>query len=492
MLVIPIAGKISWRNPPFVTIGIIIINAFVFFSLQQDEDRHLNKAFEFYVQSGLAKMEANAYLDYKKSLDKPSDISSQKSNRKLGEKAVAKLCQEMQDDTEFIKKLRNDEIITPEDSNYPRWKELRIGFEEKLSHVFSWKYGFRPAEKPIFPTLTYMFLHGSFGHLLGNMIFLWIVGCVLEIGCGRILYLTIYLITGACSAWFFYLFNVQSTIPLIGASGSISGLMGAYTVLYGKSKIRVFYSLGFYFNYSKIPAIILLPIWIGNEIFQLGFGEATNIAYLGHIGGLLSGSFLGYIAIKFTGITDENIFQEDPKERISILLEESLNYLGKLDLEKARNALNKVFEIENNNKEALIQSFNIEKLDPKNDNFHKAASRLILYLTQSRETHHNMCMIYKEYRSISNKLRLEIDLLFRVSTILCSQGFLSEAEGLLAVLIKRKPELNRIPGAILNLGRAYLKKGMRKKGLKCLKIISHKYPQSPENRVAVDILRKTT
>jgi membrane associated rhomboid family serine protease len=395
-------------------------------------------------------------------------------------------------DRDFIRKLQNDEVITPKDGHYALWKKLRTKYEEKLSHIFSRKYGFIPAQRPLLSTLTYMFLHGGFGHLLGNMIFLWIVGCVLEIGCGRVLYLLIYLLTGACSAWFFFLFNMQSTIPLIGASGAISGLMGAYTVLFGRSKIGVFYSFGFYFNYIKVPAIIILPIWVSEEIFQLLFGGISNVAYLGHVGGLLSGSLLAFILLQYTGFIKKEMFDDSPKEKIPRLLEESLGHLGRLDLDNARSALNQVFELDPDNEEALVQSFNIEKLDPDSEGFHKSAARLMHHLSRDVNAHDRMCTVYREYRSLSKKLRLRLDLLFRINAILCSRGHVKESEGILALLLKHSPGLQRIPSAILNLGRAYLKLGMKEKGEKCLKIITVRYPGSPESHLAAELIRRGT
>ena len=134
-----------------------------------------------------------------------------------------------------------------------------------------------------------MFMHANFFHLLGNMIFLWLIGCSLEMAGKRAPYLSIYLLTGIFAALFFGMVYRHSTIPLVGASGAISGIIGAYTVLFGLRKVKIFLSLGFYFNYIKVRAISLLPIWIGNELYQLKWGGDSNVAYVAHVGGLLSG-----------------------------------------------------------------------------------------------------------------------------------------------------------------------------------------------------------
>jgi tetratricopeptide (TPR) repeat protein len=109
-----------------------------------------------------------------------------------------------------------------------------------------------PAYKSLLTALTYMFLHGSVGHLFGNMVFLWIVGCMLEMGLGRLLYMGLYIFGGVVAAGVFCLIYMNSTVPVVGASGAIAGLMGALAVLFGEKRIKIFYSLTHLFNASKL------------------------------------------------------------------------------------------------------------------------------------------------------------------------------------------------------------------------------------------------
>lgn len=489
MLIIPLTGKLSKRNPPFVTVGIILINCFVFFFLQAGDGKNYEKAMTYYLDSGLALIETSSYLSYLETKGDWEFISGFQKKESLSDQDIIKVWGKMQKDNLFIKKLLKGEIITPEEGIYADWKSLRIGFEEELSHVVSNNYGFKPAERSFLTAFTYMFLHGGFMHLLGNMVFLWLVGCALELGSGRMMYTITYLLTGLLSAWLFSLAYADSTIPLVGASGAISGLMGAYTLLYGKKKIRIFYSLVFYFNYAKVPAIILLPVWLGNEIFQLVLGSVSQVAYMAHIGGLVSGALLGYLNFKVIGNVDQEIFEEDPKERIAPLIEEALGRIGRLDMDGARPLLEQVLEADPDNKEALLHLFNIEKLNPDSEQFHKAASKLLHCFSADKEYHEDMYKAYKEYRNNSKRSRLSIDLLLRISAILCALGYLEDSEKILASIQRAHPKLQQIPNSIVNLARAYLRKGMEKKGHQCLLIISKKYPHSPEAQVAQQLLK---
>jgi len=488
MLIIPLTGKISKRNPPIATIGIILINCFVFFILQAGDDERYLKAFELYVKSGLGRIEVSRYLTYLRATQGEESIPTSKKQEELNDDAIIRFYGKMQTDKVFMKKLLNDEIITPEDETYSRWKSLRGEYEGMLSETVVESYGFKPAERSFVTTFTHMFLHGSFMHLLGNMIFLWLVGCVLELGCGRALYVAMYLLTGVLAAGLFALVYMDSTVPLVGASGAISGLMGAYTVLYGKKKIKVFYSLGFYFGYAKVTAVTLLPMWVGNEIFQLFFGGFSQVAYVAHIGGLASGAALGYVNLKFLGQVSGEVFGEDPKEKIAPLLEEALQRIGRLDMDGARPLLKQVLEIDPYNRSALTHLFNIDKLNPEDARFHKAVSKLLHHLTNDSEAHETLYATYEEYRRISKTLRLSLDLLFRIASTFSAHGYIEEAEKIMALVLKKHPGYQKLPTGILRLAQAYLRKGMIQKGKKCLLIICRRYPESTESQVARRLL----
>jgi len=487
MLIIPLTGKISWRNPPAITICIILINCMVFFFFQSGEKEIFYEAKEFYFESELAEIEIQRYLEYAK--QNPKDMPNLKEHKELDDEALVRYQIQMDKDYGFLKRLRNDEIITNKDPVYAKWKRLRNIYEDKLSKVVFIKYGFRPAYKSLTASFTYMFLHGSFGHLLGNMIFLWIVGCVLELGCGRILYTGIYLMGGLLSVGLFWLVYMQSTVPLVGASGAIAGLMGTFTVLFGKKKVNIFYSLGFYFNYVKVPAIILLPIWIGNELYQLFFSEISQVAYVAHIGGLAGGAILGFISLKFPAILDENIFKEDLKDEVTPLIEEALQSVSELDMEQGRKLLNKVLEKEPGNLTVLAHLFNVEKHTPESDRFHKTAKQLLSFLIQTNEPPITVYNIYKEYINLSNRPRLSPKLYLSISTICIETGHFENAKRILTILLKNKSILPGISLTLLKLANGYRQKGMQDNWRKVLQVIRSKYPGTPEAKIAEKALK---
>ncbi len=480
MLVVPVTGKISWKNPPFVTIGLILVNCLVFFLFQLNDTAGFYKAKNYYLSSGLARLEVSRYLKYKNHKD--SEFSPK--NKKPGKKNIGRGVKEMEADSKFIEKLKSDKIITKNDPEYGRWRALRTRYEKMLSHVVFLKYGFIPAHKTALTAFTCMFLHGGFGHLLGNMIFLWLIGCMLEIGCGRLFCLSAYVVSGFAAVTFFGFIYNHSTVPLVGASGAIAGFMGAFTIVYGRSMIKVFYSLGFYFNYVKFRGIVLFPIWLGNEFFQLYFGSHSNVAYVAHIGGLIIGALLGYLDLKFFGLKNKALFKDDPEDEISPMIEKALRYIGELEMEKARQLLEQVLEKAPDNHVALLHLFNIDKIDPENRKFHSSAINLLNYYSRTRETHADAYNIYKEYTGLARHPKLPPNLYLKLSSAFSNIGHIKISEQILFMLIKKKPDLPGIPQALLKLADGYKKYETVDKRQKCLKFICKKYPGSVEARIA--------
>ncbi len=150
--------------------------------------------------------------------------------------------------------------------------------------------------------LTSTFMHGGLIHLGGNLLFLWIFGDNIEQKFGKIKYLGIYIAWGVAAGLIHIFGDAASAVPAVGASGAISGILGAYLVIFPKARIQTFMMLGFFWRMMHIQARWFLPFWL---IFQnllpfftqgLGFGVAGGgVAYLAHIGGFAVGLATGYV-----------------------------------------------------------------------------------------------------------------------------------------------------------------------------------------------------
>ncbi len=211
--------------------------------------------------------------------------------------------------------------------------------------------------------------------------------------------------------------------------------------------------------------------------------------YLAHIGGLISGALLGYLGLKFLGSVDEEVFSEDPREKIPSLLEKALQKIGELDMNGARPMLEQVLAIDPNNRNALTNLFNIDRLNPEGGHFHQTASRLLLHLSNDKAVQDLLLHTYKEYCKISKRPKLSPNLLFHISSFFSSHKYLEESEKILSLLLLVNPAFQKLPTGLIKLAQSYLSMGMAEKGKKCLRVICKKYPESAESQIARKLLK---
>lgn len=141
---------------------------------------------------------------------------------------------------------------------------------------------------------TSMFLHGGFMHLAGNMLYLWIFGNNIEDAMGHGRFIFFYVLTGIAAALAHLLTNIYSAIPTVGASGAISGILGAYLLLYPRAQVLVLVPLGFFTRLMYIPAGFVLGFWFLLQIFNSAVASGTGggVAWFAHIGGFIAGMLL--------------------------------------------------------------------------------------------------------------------------------------------------------------------------------------------------------
>jgi membrane associated rhomboid family serine protease len=146
------------------------------------------------------------------------------------------------------------------------------------------------------PMLTSMFLHGGWMHLLGNMLFLWVFGGGVEEALGHFQYVAFYLFCGVGAAIVHTIFNWGSRIPTVGASGAISGVMGAFVVLFPRARVTTLIPALFLFFTVQIPAVLMMGYWFFIQVFSgvasLGISDQGGVAWWAHVGGFLLGAFL--------------------------------------------------------------------------------------------------------------------------------------------------------------------------------------------------------
>ena len=147
---------------------------------------------------------------------------------------------------------------------------------------------------PVATVITSMFLHGGWMHLVGNMLYLWIFGNNVEDAMGHTRFVAFYLLCGVAAVLAQVLPDPESTTPMIGASGAISGVLGAYLLLYPHARVLVAVPLGFFIHTMRLPAAWVLGFWFALQLLSniLAGGQEGGVAFRAHMGGFIIGTLL--------------------------------------------------------------------------------------------------------------------------------------------------------------------------------------------------------
>ena len=178
----------------------------------------------------------------------------------------------------------------------------QLTLPEPALQLFVARYAVIPAHFNVPALFTSQFLHGSILHVGGNMLYLWIFGDNIEDRLGHLGYLIFYLAAGAVAAILQTLFNPFSQVPMVGASGAIAGVMGAYFILYPQSRVLTVIFLLIFVDVVEIPAIFFLGIWFVMQLLNgVGsIGATSNLgggtAFWAHVGGFVVGAAVGLAA----------------------------------------------------------------------------------------------------------------------------------------------------------------------------------------------------
>lgn len=187
--------------------------------------------------------------------------------------------------------------------------------EPQLKNLF-FRFGFVPARYShpswaivqgfpslYWPFMTSLFLHGGWLHVISNMWMLWIFGDNVEDRMGHLRFLVFYLLCGVAAGIVHFGTNLNSTLPTVGASGAVAGVMGAYFLLYPRARIITMIPVFFYPLFIEIPAVFFLGLWFYSQLFSglaslSGPMQVGGIAWWAHVGGFLTGAALRFVFVK--------------------------------------------------------------------------------------------------------------------------------------------------------------------------------------------------
>ncbi|MCS7101016.1 MAG: rhomboid family intramembrane serine protease [Burkholderiaceae bacterium] len=377
MLVLPYQTRFAPGALPWLTFVLIALNVAVFFGLQRGDEAVYEQAFRQYVTSELPRIELPRYEQWL--IDRGDRERLQRLRAALARKDTLAAAILLQGDAEFVYALRGRRVIAADDPEFGRWSLERREFDALLARAATERFAAKPLGAEPWRLLTYQFLHGDVGHLLGNMIVLLLAGSFAEAALGRLRFGAGYLLGGALAA---VLQLALAPATLVGASGAIAAAMGMVAALYGMRRVPVFYWVFVYFDTARVPALALLPVWLANELYQWQTQPQSPVAYGAHVGGLLAGALYAWLtkpkdARRIERVLEAAFGEEKRQRRQSELVRLAQEAAARLDTRRAARLYRELCELYPERVDYMTACFNMALLGADTEELRDAALRVL-------------------------------------------------------------------------------------------------------------------
>lgn len=309
MILIPLGHEhTSVRRKPWVTFGLMIACTFVLLGLYATDAGDTSAPRD-------AQSEVILYWQQHPYLDVPEVVGRGLSMHFDEEELPA-----------FLEGLRSaagppppPEVVAEQEAELDRLVARAESASEDAFGAYS-RFGLVPSDITLVGLVAHMFMHAGLFHLLGNLLILYLAGPFIEDVWGRPLYTGFYLVSGVAAALAHVAAAPSSHVPLVGASGAIAGVMGAFLVRFWSTRIEFFYMVGFFARGTFwAPAWFMLPLWLGEQVFFglmfSGLGGESGVAYWAHVGGFVFGAISASLLKVFK--TEEKVIQPSLDEKVA-------------------------------------------------------------------------------------------------------------------------------------------------------------------------------
>lgn len=356
----------STRFPWAVTLLSVLL-CIIYFTYQGSDQENQQKGVEYYFQSKLYQLELPGYVDYL--IAKPYENILKPNISKLDLYWLSR------GDSEFQQLISENKVVPTSHPFYWEWYTRHRQYQYLLTLDTTNIDGFKSAQPKLADALTSLFLHGSFLHLLGNVLFLIFIGRYVEACLGGVATLLSFVILGMGSVGAYYFLTLPTLYPLVGASGAIAGLMGLFTILYQFEKLSFFVNIFFFSGIFRFKAIMMLPVWIGWECLQNLWLNTEEVAYTAHVGGIFLGAITGIIIKRF--LPHINPKKDNPEhQKFEKKYGQAMCYLTNLDFPEAKKILLSLHEEFPKERVVLYKLFFILKLDPNSIQYKEVAQKI--------------------------------------------------------------------------------------------------------------------
>ncbi len=351
VILFPIGRKTTLNKFPWFTIGLITFNLFIFILTWPSEKRFLNERVSYNEFSSVGHKLLDILVSNDSGIPQNTKLilKKQKNERNFPTLFINEIFQSIDNKTLTISPNAQYrwELI------YPRYLALKRSLEKSNGSHYSifFNYGFS-CDTPLFPNiLTHQFLHAGILHLFFNMFFLWLVGCNVEECLGPIIFLCLYLFGGMAAALVQIAFYPNSDLPLIGASGAVASIMGAFLIRHSSMRIRVFYLIFFFisarFGVFEMPAWLALPLWFFQQLFMglMTVKYSPQVGYFAHAGGFMLGVIGGILINTFHLSKHWEELAEQTLPALDLKIEKGFSHLFLNELEDAEKIFKEVIAV---------------------------------------------------------------------------------------------------------------------------------------------------
>ncbi len=363
MVIVPTEKQFDWQHAPLMLIVIVLLNILIFFLYQSGDAAKFDNGLNSYLQEELLPLEWPLYLDYIKATE--GDESFEELKEQADSIEPIEMVVTILMDRKFTEYLNDNGRNLISDANYGGWYQARFNINQSIDNLSSFRFGLIPSQVNPLTIFTHQFMHGDVMHLLGNLFFLIICGFAVEAALGHLRFLLFYLISGVVGGMTHALISPDIDTPLIGASGAISGVMAMYLGVFRLKKIEFFYWFFIFVGYFRAPALLILPFYIGKEIYEYYGTEGASVAFMAHAGGFAAGAFLtlGTFALNRNLINEEYIEEDQLANPYQEKLAKVFNAIEKFQFNVALRSLNEMIEEFGANFELILIRYNLLKID---------------------------------------------------------------------------------------------------------------------------------
>ncbi|MHA7878634.1 MAG: rhomboid family intramembrane serine protease [Saccharospirillum sp.] len=377
MIILPTEKRLDMRRAPFVLFGIVLLNILIFVVYQSGDGQKIQTALEQYQQERMLDFEWPLYERWLERQGESKVLEALQTAYENG--YYADVAFELLFDEPFYEHLQ---VVAQSELHfdaYQRWSRTRAEIHRTLQSISVIAHGLTPSELSVASLVTHQFLHGDLMHLLGNLFFLMVCGFAVEAIVGHWRFLGFYLLSGMAGGLAHAWIDLSSNQPLVGASGAISGVMAMYVAAFRFKRIEFFYWFYFLVGYIRAPALLILPFYIGKELYFYFSDTESNVAFMAHAGGFIMGAALTGITYAFNRhLMDADYIETDQtSDPRQVQLAAIYQSIEKFRFQQAFKQVNEMIKTEGLSFELARLRYNLLRLNP-NASTPKAGRALLL------------------------------------------------------------------------------------------------------------------